>query len=179
MLGPTLRGASISLEPLKFDDLETFRHWFADLEVTRNLLMRFVPSRDMEEKWYQNAATDVSTVQWSIAADGETIGNTGIQGIDWISRRGVTGTVIGDRSRWGHGYGTEAVRLRTAYAFEELGLESLESISVAENVSMHRVLAKSGYRKIGQRRHYLYKRGAWHDAYLFEVLREEWQARSI
>ena len=85
--------------------------------------------------------------------------------------------MIGDTSCWGRGYASEAVRLRTAYAFEELGLERLGSESFVENVRMHRALEKSGYHKIGRQRHYVYRGGAWHDVFLFELLREDWLAR--
>src|SRR5207302_5954338 len=107
---------------------------------------------------------------------GKTIGSTAIHDIEWINRTATTGTVIGDRSEWGKGIGTESVRLRTAYAFQELGLERLETESLAENTPMHRCLEKSGYRQIGVRQRSIYKGGGWHDRYIFELLRDEWEA---
>jgi RimJ/RimL family protein N-acetyltransferase len=176
MLGPILRGEIITLEPPKIEDIDTFRAWLADLEVTRTLLVRFVPSRDAEEKWYERVAASDSTVIWSIVVDGKPIGNTGIDNIDWINRHATTGTVIGEKSAWGKGYASEAVKLRTAYAFGELGLERLETECLAENVPMHRALEKSGYQRIGRRRRHVYKGGNWHDTILFELLRHEWLA---
>jgi len=85
--------------------------------------------------------------------------------------------VIGDRAARGKGYASEVVRLRTAFAFEELGLERLESETFTENAPMQRALETSGYRRIGTKRHYYYRGGTWHDIYLFELLRDEWQAR--
>jgi RimJ/RimL family protein N-acetyltransferase len=84
---------------------------------------------------------------------------------------------LGDRSVWGRGYASEAVRLRTAFAFNELNLERLESESIAQNIGMHRALEKSGYQKIGRRRHVFYRSGQWLDSYIFELLRDEWQMR--
>jgi RimJ/RimL family protein N-acetyltransferase len=104
------------------------------------------------------------------------VGNTGIHAIDRFNRRGETGLMIGDRSAWGRGYASEAVRLRTRFAFEELNLERLGSESLVENLAMHRALEKSGYQKIGRKRRYFFKGGQWHDVYVFEVLREEWKA---
>lgn len=175
VFGPVLRGDRISLEPPRHADLDLFCRWFEDTEITRYLLKRFVPSREREEEWYQSAATNRATVQWGIVLDGRTIGTTALHDIDWINRHATTGTVIGDRSVWGKGYGSESVRLRTAYAFTELGLQRLETQSMAENFGMHRALERSGYRRIAVRRRYSYRAGAWHDSYLFELLREEWE----
>jgi ribosomal-protein-alanine N-acetyltransferase len=174
MFGPVLRGERVSLEPPRVEDIEIFRTWFAELETTRYLLMRFALSQKQEEEWYERAATSQSDVHWSIRVGGRTIGSTGVHGIDWINRRGSSGMVIGDRSEWGKGHGSEVVRLRTAYAFEELGLERLETESLAVNRPMHRALQKTGYREAGRRRHYVFRGGEWHDAIIFELLRDEW-----
>lgn len=68
------------------------------------------------------------------------------------------------------------MRLRTRYAFDELDVERLESESLAENLRMHRALEKSGYRRMGTKRHFIYRGGTWHDMHIFEVLRDEWRA---
>ena len=178
MLGPTLWGEKISLEAPRTEDLPTYRNWFANLEVTRTLLMRFVPSEKQEMEWFEHVSTAEDSVVWRIVADGQTVGNTGIHQINWINRGGMTGLMIGETSVWGKGYASEAVKLRTAYAFEELGLERLGSQSFVENVPMHRALEKSGYQKIGRERKAVYRGGCWHDLYLFEVLRDDWLART-
>jgi ribosomal-protein-alanine N-acetyltransferase len=175
MLGPIVRGELISLEPVSSADLPLFERWFADMEITRYLLNRVVPSSKQEEEWFDAAARAQDRVVWSIKREGVTIGNTALTGIDPIHRHAGSGLMIGERSAWGKGYASEAVRLRTAYAFEEMNIERLGSESFTQNAAMHRALEKSGYRKIGALRHYMFRAGAWHDLYLFELLREEWQ----
>lgn len=133
----------------------------------------FPTSAQREEEWYHQMATNENIVFWRIMAQAQLVGVTTIREIDWISRHGVTAVHIGDRSQRGNGYASDAVRLRTAYAFNELGLERLESESLASNLAMHRVLEKAGYQKIGRKRHYFYSGGMWHDAYVFEILRGE------
>jgi len=115
-------------------------------------------------------------IVWGIAREGRTIGAAFIVGIDWMNRQAETTLMLGDRSAWGQGFATEAVRLRTRYAFQELGLERLESNSVADNIGMHRALERSGYRNIGRKRHCFYRHGIWRDRFMFEVLRAEWLA---
>jgi [ribosomal protein S5]-alanine N-acetyltransferase len=176
MLGPILRGENITLEPPEPEDLPIFRAWFAELEVTQYLIMRFVPSISAEEEFYQHQSASANDLLWKIVAGGKTIGTTGISAISWINRNATTGLLIGDPAEWGKGYASETVRLRTAYAFNELGLERLSSESFVDNLPMHRALEKSGYQNIGRARHVFFKGGRWHDVYLFEVLRHEWLA---
>jgi RimJ/RimL family protein N-acetyltransferase len=177
MLGPVLRGDQVSLEPSELDDLPLFRRWLGDLEVTRYLLVRFVPSEKQEQEFYDHISGDNAAIHWKIVAGGRTIGATGLHNIDWINRHAISGLFIGERGEWGKGYASEVVMLRTAYAFRELGLERLESESFVENLGMHRALEKSGYQKIGRRRHQVYRDGAWHDVFIFELLRQDWEAQ--
>jgi RimJ/RimL family protein N-acetyltransferase len=175
MLGPILRGNLISLEPSELSDLATFRRWFADLEVTRFTLMHFVPSEQAETEWYAHASNAQDTVHWKIVHEGRLIGVTGLHQIDYANGWAISGTIIGDVSQHGKGFGSEVVRLRTDYAFHQLNLQRLETESMAENIGMHRCLEKVGYQKIGTRRRRLWRNGAYHDSFLFELLREEWE----
>ncbi len=176
MLGPILRGTLINLEPPRVEDLELFVKWFGDPEKTQNLLARFPFTLKQEQEWFDRVAGSQTDVFWVIRLDGVTVGNTAIHNLDWINRRGITGTFIAEQVHRSRGFGSEVVRLRTRYAFEELGLERLETESFAHNISMHRALQKSGYREIGRRRHYVFKGGVWIAALIFELLREDWLA---
>jgi RimJ/RimL family protein N-acetyltransferase len=176
MLGPVLRGEKITLEPPKKEDIPLLLAWQADLEVYRYVAPLPGPRtiQQMEAQYEELASTD-RALCWSIVADGKTVGLTYITNIDWINRQAESTLMIGDRSAWGKGYATEAVRLRTRFAFDDLGLERLESNSVAENVAMHRALERCGYREVGRKRHCFYRHGKWHDRIVFEVLRDEWR----
>lgn len=177
MLGPLIQGERISLEPQRLEDCELICRWFATVVVMRYTTRPFVPSVQQQEDRHRRNAEDEHGVYWRIAVEGRTIGLAHIDEIDWMHRHGETGTLIGDPSDWGKGYAGEVVKLRTAYAFRELGLERLESQSAAENVAMHRALEKAGYRNIATRRRMYYREGRWQDDYLFELLRGEWEAR--
>ncbi len=177
MLGPILRGEKLSLEPATADDLPLFCAWFANLEVTRYLLLRFPPSLQMEEEWFKRVAESQSMVYWVMKVEGRTVGSSALHDVDWTNRHATTGTIIGEPEDWGKGYATEATRLRTAFAFNELNLERLETESYAENIGMHTALRRAGYREIGRRTHHQFSNGCWHDTVIFELLREEWLQR--
>ncbi len=178
MLGPIRQGERVSLEPLRVQDLDLVRSWFADPLVTRFWGIQRGYSEKQIEEWYQQAAESAHDIRWRVVVEDKTIGHTIIEHIDWIHRHADTGLMMGDAAAWGKGYATEAVALRTAYAFQDLGLERLGSESVADNLAMHRVLEKAGYQNIGCKRHYHYRDVAWQDLYMFELLRDEWIAHN-
>jgi RimJ/RimL family protein N-acetyltransferase len=178
MLGPILEGERVRLEPPRPEFLPAYQRWFADMEVTRYLLYRFPFTTKAEEEWLEQLGRDPNQVLWAIVLrhNGKLIGNTAIEKIDWRNRRGQTGTVIGEKDEWGKGYAGESMRLRTRYGFRELGLESLITDVVIANEGSRRGLERAGYRQCGVRRHYYFIDGRWHDMWLGEILREEWEA---
>jgi aminoglycoside 6'-N-acetyltransferase len=66
------------------------------------------------------------------------------------------------------------MRVRTRWAFEELGLHRIESECFAENVASARCLEKAGYRRFGTARKRHWRGGRWHDAILWEILDEDY-----
>ena len=85
----------------------------------------------------------------------------------------------GDMGLWvglghhGRGYGTEAVRLATRYAFERVGLHKLEATVFVGNDASRRIFEKNGFRLEGTIRRAARKRGRFVDEWLFGMLREE------
>ena len=116
-------------------------------------------------------------VVWAVHDEqGRHIGGTGLHGINWSERSATSGIVIGEKAVWGQGYGREVMALRTAWAFEELGLHRIESECFAENIGSARCLEHSGYRRIGVARQKRWRHGAWHDCILWEILDEDYVA---
>jgi [ribosomal protein S5]-alanine N-acetyltransferase len=175
MYGPYIEGPRITLAPPAAAYAEDYLRWFADPQVTRYLLVRNPPSLEQEREFLAHRASDPSAIFWAILLGERHIGATGIEAIDWRNRNARTGIVIGERDCWGQGYATEAMRLRTAYAFDELGLESLTTQVFAPNEASRRALLRAGYREVGWLRRHVYLEGAFHDVWLAEVLREEWR----
>jgi RimJ/RimL family protein N-acetyltransferase len=176
MFGPILRGPKIHLAPPQPAYLATYVRWFADPMVTRYLSTRNTPSLKQEEEWYERMAGAQDHIVWAILLneEGTLIGNTGLHNIDWRHRHAESGIMIGETAQWGKGYASEAMRLRTAYAFAELGLEKVMTRVYDDNHASRRALEKAGYRQCGMLRHHRYSGGKWHDEWLGEILREEW-----
>lgn len=180
MFGPNIVGERVRLGPPDATMIPAFLRWMADPEVIRYLTPTFPPSEAMEQEWLDRMARDENQVLWAVwATDGEAgdrlIGTTGIHRLNWRDRRAVTGNLIGEKAEWGKGYGSEVVRLRTRYAFEMLGLEKVMTEAFQENRGSIRALEKAGYRQCGTLRRHIYRHGRWHDFWLAELLREEWE----
>jgi ribosomal-protein-alanine N-acetyltransferase len=175
MLGPTLTGRLVSLTPIQPDYLPNYCRWFADPEVSAYILGFSSPTLKQEEEWLERMAQSEKSVVWAILAEGRHVGGTGLHEIHWQSRHAQSGILIGEKDCWGKGYATEAMMLRTSYAFEQLGLEKLVTHVFMENVASRRALERVGYREVGVHRRHFYRHGHWHDLWVAELLREDWE----
>jgi RimJ/RimL family protein N-acetyltransferase len=157
--------------------------WFNDPEVTAWTLVGDWPlCRLAEEEFFAVAEraspfatpTDVFLAVETTA--GEHIGFTGVHRIDWRHGVGLTGTVIGRKDLWRRGYGSDAVRVRTAYAFDVLGLRLMLSEAFADNEASQRMLLRVGFREVGRVPERYFKRGVWRDIVEFACRRDWWTA---
>lgn len=175
MFGPVLKGEKVTLRPPDETDAARFIEWFADTEVTRYLGTTFPLSLQLEEETIKKLGEAKDTVWWVVEAEGRAIGGTGIHRIDWVNAHAITGTVIGDKIAWRKGYGSETMALRTEYAFRQLNLHKLKSSAFMDNAASRRALQKAGYRQVGVEREEMWRDGKWHDHWVCEVLRADWE----
>ncbi|HEV8534558.1 MAG TPA: GNAT family protein [Candidatus Limnocylindria bacterium] len=175
MFGPVLRGEKCVLRPPRKDELPIYQKWFEDPEVIRFTLQIGPPSDAREQEWFTRGAESQDSIAWVIEVDGRPVGNTGIHGIDFRHGHGEGGIVIGDKSVWRKGIASEAIALRTRFAFRELHLHKIRTRVYLENEASRRALEKSGYRETGIQREEIFRDGRWHDIWMAEVLREDWE----
>jgi ribosomal-protein-alanine N-acetyltransferase len=175
MYGPVLTGAKVTLRPPDDSDAQRFVDWFADLEVTRYLGRRAGIGLLQEQGHLKKVGESTTDIFWMLEAEGRAIGATGIHNIDWINAHAVTGTVIGEKDAWRKGYGSEAMRIRTDYAFRQLNLHKLTSGALMENEPSRRALMKAGYVESGVEREHFFREGRWLDHWTCEVLRADWE----
>jgi len=173
VLGPRLAGASgVVLRPPRLEDrteLET--RWLAQPETTRFWAPRHGDwSGERMEDRFKKQASDPNSISWTIEYRGEPVGFTGIFDIHWIARDGESGLFIGRHDLYGRGIASEAVRLRTAYAWRELRLHRVHNWIALANRGSRRANEKAGYRQIGLLERYGYRSGQWLHDWLGEIL---------
>jgi ribosomal-protein-alanine N-acetyltransferase len=175
MFGPRLVGANgVSLRVPTVEDHRTFVRWMLEPETSRFWGGRIADVRDEAfEERHKKDADDPTAVTWSIAYADETVGFTGIFGIDWTARDGESGIFIGRSDLYGRGIASEAVRLRTEFAWREMNLNRVHNWISLRNRGSRRANEKAGYRQMGLMKRYGFRSGQWYDDWLGEVFPPE------
>lgn len=176
-------GQKVRLVPLdKQNHFANAVRWLNDPRITQWTLVGDFPlTRLAEESYFDRMcqpAPDATDVSFAIELLGEIeehIGFTGLHQIEWRHGVAQTGLLIGRAQLWRRGLGTDAMCVRTRYAFEVLGLRLLLSQVFAENTASLRALAHVGYREVGRLPQRYWKRGAWRDLVLLAIAREDWR----
>lgn len=140
-------------------------------ETTRFWGWRTLSRGDDEiEKRFKEQASGTTNVAWAIHLEEEHVGFTGIFDIDWVARDGESGIFIGRSDLYGRGIASEAIRLRTAFAWDELRIRRVHNWIVMRNRGSRRANEKAGYRQMGRLREAYFRTGQWHDEWLGEIL---------
>ncbi|HEX7183585.1 MAG TPA: GNAT family N-acetyltransferase [Thermoanaerobaculia bacterium] len=168
-------GEKVRLAPLdKAKHLDNALTWLNDPEITAWTLVGDLPITRLAEEEHFDRAMRGTPEDVSFAVEtleGEHIGFSGLHKIDRIHGVATSGTILGRRDLWRHGYGTDAARVRNRYAFEVLGLRMLLSEVMADNTGSVRMLQKAGYREVGRIPRRWWKRGAYRDSVILVVER--------
>lgn len=174
-----LVGAKIRLRGVRRPDMEAYRRWLADPEVTAFLEMGWKPLVDSDlDSVFGSLTASPDTVAFAIedATTGEAVGIAGLYLIQWLARRAQFNILIGEPRAWNRGFGTEALNLLLAYGFETLNLESIQLGVNADNLRAVRSYEKAGFVHEGRRRKFVYRNGRYFDSLMMSMLREEYAA---
>jgi len=175
-------GKRVRLRAVEREDVQKFYAWVNDPEVTRGLSLYLPLSTLDEEKWFEGLQNrDLHQRPMSIEVrDGDSwmlIGNCAVFDLDWVVRSAELGIMIGEKSVWNQGYGTEVMTLLLKHGFETLNLNRICLRVYAENVRAHRAYVKAGFVEEGRLRQAVYKHGRYGDVIFMSVLASEWSAR--
>lgn len=175
-------GERVRLRAVEREDVQKFQAWVNDPEVTRGLSLYLPMSSLDEEKWFDGLQNrDPHQRPMSIEmkdGDGWTlIGNCAVFDLDWVVRSAELGIMVGEKSVWNQGYGTEVMTLLLKHGFETLNLNRICLRVYAENVRARRAYVKAGFVEEGCMRQAVYKYGRYDDVILMSVLASEWAAR--
>lgn len=178
-----IHGKGIFLRPLEEKDVgEDYLGWMRDPQVVQYLAdatqVHTLESLRTFVRSMSSSARD-HLLGIFLAEGGEHIGNIKIGNVREVHRSADLGLIIGRRSAWGKGYGTEAVALATRCAFEQLDLNKLWAGMYAENVGCYRAFTRAGYREVGRFHQHMFFNGQFVDAILVEKCRDENRAAGI
>jgi RimJ/RimL family protein N-acetyltransferase len=145
------QGALVRLRTFEPGDAERYRAWVNDPETAR-LIDRAGPVGKAEhEAWYRALMASPSAAVFAVdrLTDGAFVGIVWLYDIHPRHRRAEVRIMIGDKSAWGGGYGTDALRVLTRIAFGTLKLERLWADVLATNPRAARAFERAGFTREG------------------------------
>jgi RimJ/RimL family protein N-acetyltransferase len=170
-----LKGKKVTLRPVSEKDIPLFLRWFNDPEVRQFVTTIFPVTEKSEQEWVESLGKksdkDVVLV---IEVKGRPIGTMGLHRINWQDRTATTGAVIGEKSFWGKGYGTDAKMTLLNYAFNTLNLRKIISMTLGFNGRSKRYSEKCGYREEARLKAQHFKNGQYWDEIILALFKEEW-----
>ena len=168
-------GEKVRLRALDEDDLELWWRWCNDWEVGRQMINRYPSPKsaereDIREMMKLEPNHKVLAIE---THEGDLIGGCDLTHISWEDRRAQLGIAIGDKARWGQGYGTDATRTLVRFAFEEMNLNRVQLFVYADNARAIRCYEKLGFVHEGVLRRNAFRDGEYVDAVAMSILRDE------
>ena len=171
-----LTGERIFFSQPQSEDVPTLARWFADLEMTL-YLGRAGHSYTMadERGWLESYNKEPGVKHFAVIVReiDAYIGNVSLMHIDTQNGRAELGIAIGEKSAWGKGYGTEAVRLMCEYGFTFLNLHTIYLWHVAFNERGHHAYLKAGFKEAGRLRSARLFNGTRYDDVLMDITRDD------
>jgi len=173
-----LEGENVNLRVMEKEDLPLFAEWFNKPEVFGEYNPLRQTSRAEIEKDFEKGTLELTAFIIE-KKDGSKIG--------FICHFTLThpagklleiGYSLVPNER-GKGYCTEAVRIMVDYLFLSRDTMRIQACTDARNLASQKVLEKTGFKKEGTMRKYLFIRGQPRDACLYSILREEWKEPKI
>ena len=103
------------------------------------------------QKYYERVMDSDTEIMFAVVekASEKHIGNVKLTKIDLLHRQANYGRMIGDKTSWGKGYGTEILKLIMDYAFNKLNLNRIYTPVYEDNVRSIRSNEKAGMVKEG------------------------------
>jgi RimJ/RimL family protein N-acetyltransferase len=162
-----LKGTNLILTPFTDSFItEEYLQWLHDYDVNKFLCVGRKPVVYEDCKYKQ---TD-SNMRFAIVCAECYIGTISLHSIDWITRCGEVGYMIGDKRFWGKGLATEAVGLVADYALNRLNLHKVEAGVVDGNIGSVKVLEKNGFKEYGRIPDNYFVEGKYYDSIRFYKL---------
>ena len=121
----------------------------------------------------QNAAADLFEIH--LSDNNELIGIVDIHSIDTYNRRCFVECTIGDKDFANRGYEGEALRRALDYCFSEMEMHKVCVSSFDFNTNWIEQVLSLGFRKEGEFRDHVLKKGKYRNKLFFGLLAEEYE----
>lgn len=171
---------NLVLGPIETSDAPLIHVWQNDKEI-QSLSADEPRSETLNEseqrvqRWINSNPEE--TLHWAIRH--KDCGLVGFAHLALIERRHARchiGIVIGEKSLWGRGYGTEVCVTLTRYALQELSLNRVAAETYSTNPRSMRMLERAGFKREGTLRESIWK-DQFVDEHLYGLLASDLAGR--
>lgn len=174
---PTLEGERIVLRPLGPEHVDAFLSAARDSELRRLTGTHAEFDRETIERWVGTRSEHHDRLDLAIHRrdDDAFVGELALTSFDPLNESVAIRIALAGTDLRGKGYGSEAMRLVLAHAFDVIGVHRVELDVYAFNESAVQVYEGLGFVHEGRLREALLWEGERHDALLMSILRPEWE----
>lgn len=173
-------GPRVYLRPLQKADAARLVEWSRRETEPFWSSGRYVVTQTSVEKWFESLGKDEpqTWVRFAVCLreNDDFIGAVGIDGIDYDNRCAESESEFHNVEYRSKGYGTEAKHLLFDYAFNSLGLHTLQSWVMYGNTRSAAALRKQGYKDVGIEPWLVRRDGDYECFGTYELLADEWRA---
>ena len=167
-------GDHIRLRPLTKADMILKVKWYNDPAVRKTLVIDEVFDLTGTESWFGGLAGNDTRADFMVESlDGAPIGITGLIDIDRKNKSTQCYCVIGEKSFWGKGFGTEIHSVLFQWGFETFDIEKIWAHIRTNNPAIFRVVEKLGFKVEGTLRQDKIVEGRRINLYHIGLLRDE------
>ncbi len=170
-------GENITLRAIEMADLPLLQSWSNNPEIQYWLGGWHTPSSAIVmENWFKRITADNDNIRFAIEhADFGLIGTANLVNINWKDKNAVHGMLLGDPNLRGKGIGFEVVNLVMQFAFEELGLNRLDTTIIEYNESSKKLyIEKCGWKLEGVAREWYFRKDKFWDKLLIGITKKDY-----
>lgn len=176
------RGRLIELRRHQPWNRDAFVRWYQDPDIAEMLRHDLEPLNDVQANGYFLSVVMPASAQgtcWAIhdAATGELVGSTAITDIDRTRGTCLFRILIGEKSAWGQGFGTEATSLAVAEAFESWGMNAVRLEVFAHNQRAQQAYLRVGFHQTGSHVEWVSRKRRQIHVLEMRLERTAWQER--
>lgn len=177
---PILESERLKLVGIQQEHLMDIFKLFGDSQVTEFYNIKTfdkVEDGQVYLDWFRNRFKDKLGIRWGIQLKGETgiIGTIGFNNFTYNHRANIGYDLQSEY--WNRGYMTEALKRVVEFGFDVLRVNRIEAEVMAGNTASEKILAKTGFRKEGLLRDWMYWDQRHFDMIMYAYLRTDFTQR--
>lgn len=131
------------------EDAAKIVEWRSNGKIVRYFFDKTPLTMEKHLKWFESYLRDRTRYDFIITEkiNGEKAGTVGLQNLNGNS---ADISYLINTDLQGKGYGTEAIRAMSSYAFEHFNLKTLTAVILTDNAASRKAAERAGYRLYSQ-----------------------------